>query len=118
MILPVRPEEPWPLKRSFHAACALTDPAYLCPRRHDLSSAALPPWHPKFTGPDLGWLPCPPPLLSPPEDVEEGRHRLEPKLFVLWGMNNDADPINDAWIFYVSTLAWEAVRNDSTQSYM
>jgi len=30
-------------------------------------------------------------------------------MFVLWGMNNDADPISDAWVFDIKTLTWKEV---------
>lgn len=53
----------------------------------------------------LEWLPCAPPDLSP---TSEGCC-LEPRMFVLWGMNNDADPISDAWVFDIKTLTWKEV---------
>lgn len=112
VILPVSPEEPWPVKRSFHAACALVDPACISPRESQQASPTLPPWHPEFAGPNLDWLPCPPPTLSPPEKVEEECRYLEPRLFVLWGMDNNADPISDAWIFNVNSLTWKQVWRD------
>ena len=33
----------------------------------------------------------------------------EPKLLVLWGMDQDAEPINDAWILDVVSMKWEKV---------
>ena len=51
------------------------------------------------------WLPCAPPDLTP---TSEGCCH-EPRMFVLWGMNNDADPIPDAWVFNVNSLTWNEV---------
>ena len=94
VILPSRPEEPWPIGRSFHTACSLVDPATVaspecerCPsERHE-------------------WLQCPPPDLSPSENCWHG----DPKMLVLWGMDNNADPISDAWELNVRTLSWKQV---------
>ena len=53
----------------------------------------------------MEWLPCDPPDLTPPP---EECHQ-EPRMFVLWGMNNDADPLSDAWILNISSLTWKEV---------
>ena len=35
---------------------------------------------------------------------------MEQKLFLLWGMDNNGDPINDAWVLDVHTKAWSQVQ--------
>lgn len=109
VILPSGPDCPWPPKRSFHAACPLVDPN--C--SHFSHTSPDPPSserkHP--------WLPCLAPDLSSGGDHVGGcgdhvggcGGDVDPKLLVLWGMDNDGDPINDAWILNVNTLTWKKV---------
>lgn len=55
----------------------------------------------------MDWLPCvPPDLTPPPEECHQ-----EPRMFVLWGMNNDADPLSDAWILNITSLTWKEVQD-------
>ncbi len=107
-----RPEEPWPPKRSFHTACSLVDPDLVCSR-------GSPTWFSVCGGcqstapPDIEeWLPYPVPDLSHPVNDKDVKMRWcgDPKVMVMLGMNNDADPIIDAWVLNVNTLIWEQVR--------
>lgn len=103
VILPSGPDYPWPPKRSFHAACPLVDPN--C--SHFSHTSPDPPSserkHP--------WLPCRAPDLSSGRDTAVGGSgtRVDPHLIVLWGMDNNSDPINDAWILNVNSLTWKKV---------
>ena len=111
MILQSRPEEPWPSKRSFHTACALVDPDLVCSRTGPtLTCGGCQSTSP----PDIEeWLPYPVPDLSHP-DSDDGTSKRwcgDPKVLVMLGMDNEADPIVDAWIFNVNTLTWEQVRH-------
>lgn len=101
-IRPLSPEDPWPTKRSFHTACALVDPGCVIPKREKKASER----QRRFE-----WLPCEPPDLSPSSGQV---YRVDPKLLVLWGMDNNADPIHDAWEFNVNTLTWKQVFLHST----
>ena len=96
----ILPAGPWPQKRSFHSACSLPDPNFLSNSHHRHHPCSARKSHP--------WLPCFTPDLSVAEDRRLG---LDPKLLVLWGMDNDAEPVNDAWILNVTTLTWEKVRD-------
>lgn len=52
------------------------------------------------------WLPCDPPELGlplPSSNIKEQR------LLVLWGMDQNAEPIGDAWILQLSSFTWEKV---------
>jgi len=115
----VVPSGPWPAKRSFHTACALVDPNTIpCHHLHQHTPPAEPPTasgvHPKQVHPS--WLPSssPPDLCGAGEDEEKGVGRgavvVDPKLVVLWGMDNEGDPVPDCWVLNVTTLMWEKVR--------
>ena len=108
MILQSRPEEPWPSKRSFHTACSLVDPDLVCSQ----TSPNLKCGGCQSTSPPgiKEWLPYPVPDLSHPD--HEGTCKKwcgDPKLMVMLGMDNDAEPTVDAWILNVNTLSWEQV---------
>ena len=91
--LPSRPDEAWPVGRSFHTACSLLDPTIVAPPHAPSGNAHT-------------WLPCHAPDLSPSEPTLD----VYPKVLVLWGMDNNADAISDAWILDVSSLTWSLVR--------
>ena len=84
----------WPSKRSFHAATSLVDPNYI------FSPNNLP----STLGVKFAWLPCPVPDLSNPDGLF-----IDPKLLVLWGMDNNGDPVDDAWVLNVNNCTWEKV---------
>ena len=88
----------WPQKRSFHSACSLVDPNLLSSSSHQ--------HHPEAAKKPHTWLPC----LTPDLSVVEEMVGLDPKLLVLWGMDNHGDPVNNSWILNVATLAWEQVK--------
>eukprot|EP00731_Ephydatia_muelleri_P031884 Em0023g391a len=94
-IIQTSPTDLWPIGRSFHAACSLLDPdnvgvglsTQMQHRRHV-------------------WLPCAAPDLSPFQSM----HAVEPKLFVLWGMDQNGDPISDAWELNINRMEWKELR--------
>ena len=90
-IIPTSPTDLWPIGRSFHTACSLVDPDYV---GTELS-----------TGRRHVWLPCAAPDLSPFQSL----HTVEPKLFVLWGMDQNGDPISDAWELNINRMEWKVV---------
>ena len=103
MILPNSPHSPWPGKCSFHSACPLVDP-------NSLPHKTTPTDHTPFSGTEAGrrhpWLPCATPDLSGgQEDMKE----VDPKLLVLWGMDNDGEPVGDVWMLNVNSLTWKKV---------
>ena len=64
------------------------------------------------TPPDIEeWLPYLVPDLSHPvnDKGEKVRWCGDPKVMVMLGMDNDVNPIIDAWILNVNTLSWEQV---------
>ena len=91
LILPSSPDSPWPSKRSFHSACSLVDPD--CLPYHTTSP-------PTSAEKDLLGLPYKTP------DLMEG---VDPKLVVLWGWDNDCNPVKDCWVLNVNTLSWRKV---------
>ena len=106
VILPSGPEAPWPAARSFHCACLLVDPNCVDEDTHSplLKRGSCDSSHePK----KFDWLPYQPPnfVLSSPAR-EPG---LEAQLLVMWGMDNNADPVNDGWILSLSSLTWRQV---------
>ena len=104
MILPGGPAAPWPSRRSFHAACSLVDPN-CCQVRH--SATVKPPS--SVLERKHSWLPFLAPDLSMSvKSLDEAC--VDPKLLVLWGMDNNGDPVNDVWILNVNTLTWKKVR--------
>ena len=66
---------------------------------------------PDYVGTELStgrrhvWLPCAAPDLSPFQSL----HTVEPKLFVLWGMDQNGDPISDAWELNINRMEWKVV---------
>ena len=124
-----RPEEPWPCKRSFHAACSLVDPKHICVctrispsvtydgdvirggRRSPLAPSTYEEIRLANPDPDqetiLQWLHFPD--LSHPNEGEGMMIRCDPKVLVMMGMDNNADPVSDAWVLNVNTLTWEKV---------
>ncbi len=90
--MPSSPEEQWPDGRSFHTACSLVDPFSITLQQSLCTKV-------------FNWLPCTTPDLAPCEPTVS----VDPKLIVLWGMDNDADPINDSWELNVNTLTWKQI---------
>ena len=99
--MPSSPNEPWPSKRSFHTACTLVDPNHTSYRKDERKRMA------SKQSRLFDWLPCQPPDLSPPEDDDLVCE--DPKIFTLWGMDNNSDPVQDAWSFNVNSLTWKKV---------
>ena len=108
MILPSRPEDPWPPKRSFHTACTLVDPDLVCSKLSpNITCGGCQSTPPPSS---FEWLPFPVPDLSHPDEEKEGKRWYgDPKVMVMLGMDNKADPIVDAWVLNVNTLTWEQV---------
>ena len=106
--MPSRPDEPWPVKRSFHTACSLVDPDLVCSKHiPTVTCGGCQSTPPQST---FEWLPFPIPDLShPDEEVEGKRLYCDPKLLVTMGMDNNADPVIDAWVLNVNLLTWEKV---------
>ena len=38
-----------------------------------------------------------------------------PQVFVLWGMDENGDPISDAWILDVDSVSWKEVRGQGSR---
>ena len=105
VILPSRPQELWPPKRSFHTACALVDPDLVCSRNcPNVTCGGCQPTPPAS---NFTWLPHPVPDLT--HHDASSRCFADPKVLVMLGMDNEADPVVDAWILNVNTLMWEEV---------
>ena len=120
---PTNPEEPWPTKRSFHTASCLFDPdiviSYedqICKRERDGSDNNE---NYNFVSlyvavaKELHWLPDHVPDLSGKSTVVTNKLLKEQQLLVLWGNDNDGDPVKDSWILHIagSNLKWEKVNN-------
>ena len=54
------------------------------------------------------WLPCDAPDLGLPLPSS---YIKEQRVLILWGMDQWAEPIGDAWILQLSSFTWEKVRD-------
>lgn len=105
VILPSGPNAPWPQRRSFHSACSIVDP--------NCAHFSYTPCKPSPLQRKHSWLPCLEPDLSC-GDVSSERLCVDPKLLVLWGMDNAGNPVDDVWILNVNTLTWKKVELGSS----
>lgn len=90
------PDQLWPSKRSFHTACTLVDPNAGSAKQDSSVSS------------HFEWLPCSPPDFSAPI-VGGDFHCVDPKLLVMWGCDNDSEPIQSSWVLNVNSLSWNKV---------
>ena len=90
------PIEPWPSERSFHSMCSLVETPYVSTVAHQTSTSQR-----------IDWLPCTPPDLSP--SSASSPLRLRPRLLLLWGMDNEGDPVPDCWILELDPITWKRV---------
>ena len=96
------PNEPWPSERSFHTICSLVETSCVSTVPHQtLSSAFLPTPTPLR----LDWLPCTPPDLSSSCTLSP----LRPCLLLLWGMDNQGNPVSDCWTLELDPITWKKV---------
>lgn len=93
--LPSSPAEPWPSARSFHTTCSLTEHSLIRSSSHHLSRSKT----------RFNWLPCAPPDLLP----SCSSSTLRPRLLIMWGMDNNGDPVPDCWILELDPITWRRV---------
>ena len=107
VLLPASPEEPWPSSRSFHATSSLVDASLVTTvsQRYTSHRSGSPPPPPSSAARRLDWLPCPPPDLLP----SDRSLSLRPRLIVLWGMDNEGEPVPDCWMLQLDPVAWSRV---------
>ena len=62
---------------------------------------------------ELHWLPDHVPDLSSKSSVATNKFLKEQQLLVLWGNDNNGDPVKDSWILRIArnNLKWEKVNN-------
>lgn len=97
------PTEPWPSERSFHTMCSLVETSFVSSvfSHQRSSSAPLPTSAPRR----IDWLPCTPPNLS----SSCTSSTLRPRLLLLWGMDNEGDPVPDCWTLELDPITWKKV---------